>query len=103
MNPLLELINHLLAAWLAEQPGGKAWALRELKMDSTGGILVARLDHPKCRGEIAARLVVSPPEGTRQTLSLKIEQWPDSIPPELKPFKNLLQKARLSLELDFSE
>ena len=48
------------------------------------------------------RLVAGKAEAGRQALHLQVEQWPETLPAGLEPFRKVLEKARLTLELDFN-
>ena len=101
MGDMLAMLNHLLAAWLAENGSGEGWRFTEARLDAQGGILRAQLQRGGFDGELVLRLEAEPPQGNRQTLHLRVEQWPAQLPAGLAPFRTVLEKARLHLELDF--
>ncbi len=101
MGGLLEMLNHLAATWLAGQQSGGAWRFTEISLDAEGGLLRGEVRQGGFAGEVALRIVAEPPIEGRQTLHLKVERWPDAMPAGLEPFRGVLVKARLSLELDF--
>lgn len=103
MNGLLDTLNHLISAALAKQGGGSPLALRSVQADADGLKIIARIDHAACKGEVVLRLVAEPPDGQKQCLRLRVESWPETLPGGMEPFRALLEKARLHLELDFSE
>ena len=102
MGDVLTMLNHLLAAWLAENGSGEGWRFTEVRLDAQGGVLRADLSRGGFSGEIVLRLDADPAQGARQTIHLRVEQWPATLPGALTPFRTLLEKARLHLELDFS-
>ncbi len=108
MNPLLELLDRLIAQALAEQvPAAPRGALQvcRVTLDEDGARIVAELRPPAGEGELVLRLRAEPPRGERgerQHLLLTIEQGPQRWAPGLEPFRRVLERARLRLELDFS-
>lgn len=103
MGDLLTMLNHLLATWLAEQGGGGAIHVREIRLDGRGALVLARLDHKDFNGEAVLRLIVEPAQGQRQTIRIGVEQWPERLPAALEPFRKLLESARLAIELDLQD
>ena len=104
MNGLLAMLNHLAATALAGRSGGGALQFRSMVLDPEGGRIVARVDHPQCSGEVVLRLRVEESEesdGRRQTIHLSLESVPETLGPHIEPFRRVLEKARLRLELDF--
>ncbi len=99
MAGLLDMLNHLLGAWVAAQPGGGAWQIREVKLDEQGGVMVARVDRGAAQGEIVLRLRADPPQGGAQTLHVTVERMPEQLPGALEPFRHMLETARVSVEL----
>lgn len=102
MADVLTMLNHLLVAWLEENGGGEGWRFTELRLDAQGGVIRARLSLGGFEGEIVIRLDADPPSDGRQALHLRVEQWPAQLPRALAPFRTVLEKARLRLELDFN-
>jgi hypothetical protein len=102
MGGLLAMLNHLAATWLARQEAGAAWRFTEIALDAQGGTVRAEVAQGGFAGQVLLRLEADPPQDGRQTLHLKVEQWPATMPPALEPFRRVLQKARLNLELDFN-
>ncbi len=102
MADVLAMLNHLLAAWLVENGSGEGWRFTELRLDAQGGVIRANLGLGGFEGEIVMRLDADPPSDGRQTLHLRVEQWPNQLPGGLAPFRTVLEKARLRLELDFN-
>jgi hypothetical protein len=117
VNPLLELLNAVLGETLAQPapegaaqgaPGGSgggqaaaALQVRSVVLDDTGARIVLSLQGPAGAGELVLRLQAEPPQGERQTLGLAVEQPPERWPAALEPFRRVLERARLRLELDF--
>lgn len=104
MNGLLAMLNHLAATALTGGSGGGALQFRSMVLDPEGGRIVARVDHPQCSGEVVLRLRVEESEesdGRRQTIHLSLESVPETLGPHIEPFRRVLEKARLRLELDF--
>ena len=102
MKGWIEMLNHLLQMALAEQGGGGAFTLRGLHLEPDGGRVLARLDHPLAHGEVVLRLTVLPTQGSQFTLGLVVEQAPPDLGPALDPFRKVLEKMRIQIELDFS-
>lgn len=104
MTPLLELLNRLLAEGLAQEdaPGaGRAVQVRSVVLDEAGAHIVAALAPPAGEGELVLRLRAEPPEGERQTLALTVERGPAGWAPALEPFRRVLERARVRIDLDF--
>lgn len=110
MNGLLAMLNHLAATALAGSSSGGALQFRSIVLDPDGGRIVARVDHPQCSGEVVLRLQVvdsqaagesEESQGRRQTIYLTLESVPEKLGPHIEPFRRVLEKARLRLELDF--
>lgn len=99
---LLDVLNNLLATALAGQEGGGAVQIRSLVLDAEGGRVVAHVAATQAQGEVVLRFRADPPLGDRQTVHLVLEQVPKELSPALAPFRRLLEKARISIELDFS-
>ena len=102
MSGILELLNHLLQAALAEQRAGGPVTVRSVELDPDGGRLIARIDHPAVQGEVVLKLHIEPPSGHRQTLRLSLEQCPETLHPALEAFRGVLEKIRIRVELDFT-
>lgn len=105
MHPLIEMANNLLATTLAGagQPG--ALRVKTCQLDESGLRISAWIDHSKASGEVVLALRVDPPTGPRglqQALRLTVERWPERLPPALEALRGVLEKARLTLELDFT-
>lgn len=102
MSDLVTMLNHLAAAWLAEQtPGVGGLELRQIELDGQGGRLALRVDWEGFRGELLLRLHVEPAQGTRHTLRFEIERWPERMPAGLEPLRRVIETARIRVELDF--
>lgn len=102
MGGLLAMLNHLAATWLAGQEAGAAWRFTEIALDAQGGIVRAEVATAGFAGQVVLRLMAGPPQDGRQSVYLAVEQWPATMPPALEPFRRVLEKARLTLELDFT-
>ena len=102
MGGLLDMLNHLAATWVARQNAGAAWRFTEIALDAQGGTVRVEVAQGGFAGQAVLRIVADPPQEGRQTLRLKVEQWPATMPEGLEPFRNMLEKARLNLELDFN-
>lgn len=105
MGDVLTMLNHLLAAWLADPASmgaGQGWRFTAVRLDAQGGTIRAQLSRGGFEGEIVLRLDAGPLQDGRQTLHLRVEQWPAQLPGSLAPFRGVLEKARLKLELDFN-
>ena len=102
MGDVLAMLNHLLSAWLAEKGSGEGWRFTEVRLDAQGGVIRAQLSRGGFDGEIVLRLDAEPMQDGRQTLRLRVEQWPAQLPAGLRPFRRVLEKTRLRLELDFN-
>lgn len=103
MSALLEALNRLLGEALAGQAPGGAVQVRSVLLDAQGARIVAQVRAPVGEGELVLRLQAAPPEGDRQSLVLTLERAPEHWAPVLEPFRRVLERARLRLELDFSE
>ncbi len=102
MNPLLTLLNHLLAAALQERRGQGAVQLRSMTLDEDGARLVLWLEHAQAGGEAIVRLRADPPAGDTQKVTLRCERLPDRLSAALEPFRELAQQSRVTIELDYS-
>ena len=105
MSDLLALLNRLIAQALADQVPSGALRLRSVTLDEGGARIVAELMPPAGEGELVLRLRAEPPQGEhgeRQHLLLSIEQGPPHWAPGMEPFRRVLERARLRLELDFA-
>ena len=105
MSALLDVLNRLIAQALAEQvPEALRGAVqvRQVRLETDGARIVAQLLPPAGEGELVLRLRAEPAQGPRQHLLLTIEQGPRHWAPGLEPFRRVLERARLRLELDFS-
>jgi hypothetical protein len=105
MHPLIEMANHVIAAALAAAGQGGALRVRSCALDESGARISAWLDHPAAAGEVRLALRIDPPQGTaglQQAVCLTVEQWPDHLAPALEPLRRVLQKAKLTVDLDFS-
>lgn len=103
MNPLLEVLNRLLAEALADPASQGAVQVRSVLLDAEGARIEAQLRPPAGEGELVLRLRVESPQGEAQTLLLTLERGPERWAPALEPFRRMLERSRLRLELDFSE
>ena len=102
MSGLIGLLNALAQAALAEQPEGAALRVRTISLEGEGGHLQGRIDHTTATGEFTLRFTVEAPQGAHQSIQIVVEQWPEQLPPALEPFRTLLTRARLRLDLDFT-
>lgn len=102
MSTLLEMLNHLIGAALAERDTYGALQVHRAWLEPDGLRVRATVAHPSCRGEVVLHLVAEPPQGSRQALRVVVERWPETLPPALDSLRGVLEKARLHLELDFS-
>lgn len=102
MSQLITMVNHLLQTWMAQAAPGEKWQFHALTLDETGGKILGRVNFKDFSGDVLARLTVEDAGENRQVIRLKIEQWPQQMPPSAEAFRKLLEKARLTLELDFT-
>lgn len=103
MGGLLAMLNHLAATWLAGHAGaGAGWRFTDITLDAQGALLRAEISQGGFAGEVQLRLVAGEGAAGRQSLQMKVERWPETIPPALEPFRKMLETARLTLELDFN-
>ncbi|MEE8436687.1 MAG: hypothetical protein V3S64_18005 [bacterium] len=106
MSDLFTLLNHLteaaLAQWKLQRKGQGAVQVRGLILDPEGARLVLWLEHPQARGEAVFRIQAEAADGEKQTLRLTLLHGPAELGPLLEPFRKLLEKAKISIELDFS-
>lgn len=103
MNTLLEALNRLLAEALAGQSAQGTLRVRSVLLDEAGAHVTLQLHQPAGEGELLLRLQVHPPQGDQQRLVLTLERGPERWAPALEAFRRVLERARLTLELDFSE
>ncbi len=102
LDGVLGTLNHLLSAYLDEAAGGAgALALESVTLDETACRISGRIRSTTGPDRFLLRLEVAPPQGDRQSLRLVVEQWPAHLPAPVETFRPLLDKARLTLELDF--
>ena len=102
MNPLLDLLNRLLAEYLAQHLPPGVVQLRSVVLDEGGAHVVAQLLPPAGSGEVVLRLRAEAPRGAEQALVLTVERSPETWPAALEPFRRVIERARLRLELDFA-
>ena len=102
MSDLFTLLNHLTEAALAQWKGAGTVQVRGLILDPEGARLVLWLDHPQARGEAVIRIQAGAIDGEKQTLRLTLLHGPAELGPLLEPFRKVLEKAKISIELDFS-
>lgn len=102
MSPLLEMLNRLLAGALAEHAPHGSLQVRSVVLDAEGAHIVAALAPPAGEGELVLRLRAEPPTGDRQTIALTVERAPAHWPPALEPFRRVLERSRLRIDLDFT-
>ena len=102
MSDLFTLLNHLTEAALAQWKGQGSVQVRCLILDPEGARLVLWLEHPQARGEAVFRIQAEAADGEKQTLRLTLIHGPAELGPLLEPFRKLMEKARISIELDFS-
>lgn len=102
MSDLFTLLNHLTEAALTQFKGQGTVQVRGLILDSEGARLVLWLEHPQARGEAVFRIQAEAADGEKQKLSLTMIHGPAELGPLLEPFRKLLEKARVTFELDFS-
>jgi len=100
VSTLLTALNHLIGTALAGQSGQGALVVRSLTLDAEGARIIARVDHPLCRGEVVLRLRTESPQSGRQTLRLEVERAPEQFSAALEPFRVLLTSAQLRLDFD---
>jgi len=103
VSPLLDVLNRLLGEALAQHAPRGAVQVRSVVLDDDGAHAVLQLLPPAGSGEVVLRLRAEPPEGPRQHLVLTVERGPARWPAALEPFRRVIERARLRLELDFSD
>lgn len=102
LDGVLGALNHLIAAYLDEAAdGGSALALESVTLDETGCRIAGRIRSASHIDRFLLRLEVAPPQGDLQALRLSVEQWPAHLPAPVETFRRLLDKARITVELDF--
>lgn len=102
MNDLLTTLNHLLQKALEGGDQTGSVQVRGLVLDGEGARIVLWCEHPLARGEAVLRLTVEAAREQRQTLRLTLDQGPPELGALLEPFRKLLEKSRVSIDLDFS-
>jgi len=107
VSTLLEAFNSLLATAIAEGLAGQvapdSVEVRSVVLDIEGARIEARLRPPAGEGPLVLRLRAESTRGEQQALVLTCEQAPEHWNPALEPFRRVLERARLRLELDFTE
>lgn len=102
LDGVLGALNHLLLAVLEESAGGaSALALETVTLDETGCRIAGRIRAAAHTDRFLLRLEAAPAQGNRQSLRLTVEQWPPRLPAPVEWFRPLLDKARLTIDLDF--
>ena len=104
LGGVLGSLNHLIAALLEEaaaDTGRRPFALDSVTVDETGCRIAGSFHPPRGPGRFAVRIEAAPPTGSRQTVRLSVEQWPEGLPPLAEWLKPLLDKARMTVDLDF--
>jgi hypothetical protein len=103
LGGVLGSLNHLIAAVLEEaaaaRAGSRPFALDAVTVDETGCRIAGSLGPP--HGRFAMRLEAAPPAGSRQTVRIVVEQWPERLPPLAQWLKPLLDMARIHVDLEF--
>lgn len=99
MSTLLQMLNHLLSAWLSTAPADGTWQLRQASLTAEGGHLRGRVDHPLAEGEFILSMKIEPLLDGRQDVILRIDQWPDKLPPLMESLRPLLEHSTLRAEL----
>lgn len=102
LDGVLGTLNHLLSAYLDEAAAGSGMlALEAVTLDETGCRISGRIRSAAHTDRFVLRLEAAPPEGKRQSLHVTVEQWPAHVPAPVAMLRPLLDKARVTLELDF--
>jgi len=108
LGGVLGSLNHLIAAVLEEAaaassgPAGRLpFALDSVTVDETGCRIAGALGPPRGPGRFALRIEAAPPAGSRQSVRLTVEQWPERLPPPAEWLKPLLDRARITVDLEF--
>ena len=105
MNDLLAVLNHILAAWaggLIERDiswGGLT--LNDLMLEEDGFRAWGRIERGGATGEIVLRGRIEPGSGGRQRIHLRLERWPEKLPPAMESFRSILESMRITVEVDF--
>jgi len=103
MQGLLGMLNNLAQAWIRQNPGGEGtFVLQQVELLEDGLRVVGLVNHPEMRGEVAVRLTVISEAQARQVLHVRVERLPAEMNGQLGAFRSLVEKAGLSLQLDFS-
>jgi hypothetical protein len=97
VTALLDMLNHLLAAWTA---GRSAGPLRRIRFDDSGFRLELELDTPWAKGETIVRGEAALGADGRMTLILTVEQPPAAVDPQWAPFRELLANGRITIETE---
>lgn len=105
MNPLLEALDHLLAAALSAAPAGGAprgpVALSAVTLEPDGFRIAVRIGADGSGGECLLRGRIEGEHAGRQRVHLTCERLPEALPDALAVFRPLLETARITIELDF--
>jgi len=104
LGGVLGSLNHLIAAVLEEaaaHSGRLPLALDSVTVDETGCRIAGTLRTTHGPERFALRIEAAAPVGSRQTVSLRVEQWPVGLPPVAQWLKPLLDRARIAVDLDF--
>jgi hypothetical protein len=102
MSGLLESMGHLAAAALAAS-GGRAGAitLGEVALEPDGFRVVARVSGESAQGELVVLGRIEGEHAGRQRIHLTCERTPEVLPEPLAAFRELIETARVTIELDF--
>jgi hypothetical protein len=103
MSILLDMLNQMAATRLAGQPPADGpFTARTVRLTADGIAVTGDLRHGQMAGPVAVHVTVEPVAPDRFTLHVTPEQVPRDLAPELAAYRDVLERLRLHVDLDFS-
>ena len=106
LGGVLGALNHLLAALVGEYShthGRASVSIGSIVLDERSLRVAGEIRHDGKTGPYVIRAEVQAPVGSRQSLNVSVERWPEHMPDLLVWLKPLLEASRISLDLDFAD
>jgi hypothetical protein len=103
MSALIDLMNQLAVTLLERRPPrGTAFTPAQVTFDPDGLTLSGQLDHPAASGPTTLRVTVQSAAPGRYQVQVRPSQPPASLAPELAPYRDVIERLQVQLDLDFS-
>jgi hypothetical protein len=104
LGGVLGALNHLIAAILEESAshsGRTSLVIDGVAVDAASCRIAGGIRTPDGVDRFVLRVEVTPPQGAKQSLRVRVEQWPAHLPALLEWVRPLLERAELGMDLDF--